>query len=79
MLHAAGYEVVAIAGASNAQYCKELGALHVFDHKSENVKHEIFSGIQASGKDFAGVFSAIIDMGVLDTCVRIAKVLGHDD
>ena len=79
MLHAAGYEVVAVAGESNAQYCMDLGAQYVFDHKREVVESEIVAHIQASGKEFAGVFSAIIDLKVLDICVRIADKLGHND
>lgn len=79
MLHAAGYEVLAVAGASNAQYCIDLGAKRVFDHRSENVERELIDAMQASGRDFAGVFSAIIDLEVLDVCIRIAKEVGHDD
>ncbi|KAI5356650.1 putative GroES-like superfamily, alcohol dehydrogenase-like, NAD(P)-binding domain superfamily [Septoria linicola] len=77
MLCAAGYQVIGVAGASNFQYCKELGASHVFDHKSDNVEQDLIAALEASGKKFAGVFSAIMGLEVLRACVRIADKLGH--
>lgn len=77
MLKAAGFEVAAVAGGHNAQYCKNLGADYVFDHKSENVVEEICKALQ--DKPFAGVYCAIIDNDVIGKCALIASRLGKDD
>ncbi|CZT16055.1 related to oxidoreductase [Ramularia collo-cygni] len=78
LLRAAGYEVFATAGKANLQYCQDLGASRVLDYKNADVEGNIVEAIETSGLNFAGVFSAIIDLDVLKTCVKIADRFGLD-
>lgn len=74
MLKSAGYEVAAVAGERNQQYCKELGADYVFDHKDPDVAEAIVKTLR--GKPFAGVFCPIMSPPAITTCTKIAAQLG---
>ncbi|KAK4505463.1 hypothetical protein PRZ48_003426 [Zasmidium cellare] len=76
LLKAAGYDVAAVAGERNHQYCRALGADHLFDHKSANVEKEIVESLR--GKPFAGVACFIMSPDVIATCARIADQLGDN-
>lgn len=76
MLKASGYQVAAVAGPSNQEYCKELGADYVFDYKIDDVASDIVA--QLKGKPFAGVFCPIGDTDIIATCARIASQLGDN-
>lgn len=73
MLKAAGYQVAAVAGQRNQQYCKDLGADVVFDYKSHDVEQQIVH--QLKGKPLAGVFCPIVDPSTIEVCARIAGQL----
>ncbi|KAF7190452.1 Dehydrogenase orsE [Pseudocercospora fuligena] len=83
VLKAAGYEVAATASSHNHKYLKEElgvdGEGLVFDYKKDDVVEEILEGLKNSGKEFAGVFCAIIDIPTLTKCAKIADVLGKKD
>lgn len=76
MLKAAGYEVAAVAGARNQQYCKDLGADYVFDYKAPDIVNDIVKAL--SNKPFAGVFCPIMDTETIASCTRIAAQLGDN-
>lgn len=76
LLKAAGYDVAAVAGERNVEYCKGLGAGYVFSHKSPNVEKEIVDALK--GKPFAGVACFIMDQSTIATCARIADQLGDN-
>ena len=61
---AAGVQVLAIAGARNAELCKESGAFQVFDHKDSSLIDKVVAAVRQSGKKFIGIFDAI---GVQET------------
>jgi len=77
MAKAAGFDIAAVAGEKNAQYCKDLGAKYVFDHKQEGVVDRICSTLRDI--PFAGVFTAIIDNETTTKCAAVASSLGQDD
>lgn len=74
MLKAAGYEVAAVAGSQNQQYCKDLGADYCFDHRAADVEEQIVKTL--TGKPFAGVFCPIMSPEPIAICGRIAGQLG---
>lgn len=74
MLKAAGYDVAAVAGPQNQQYCRDLGADYVFDHKLTDVAKGIVAALE--GKDFAGVFCPIMSTDTIAMCTQIAAQLG---
>lgn len=53
----AGYEVAATASEHNFDYCRRLGAKHVFDHRSANVIEDVVKALK--GRDSAGVFCSV--------------------
>lgn len=74
LARAAGYDVAAVAGAHNHDYCRELGAQHVFDHKHEHIVDQVSQALE--GKRFAGAFCAILAEGFVGKCAQIAHRLG---
>jgi NADPH:quinone reductase-like Zn-dependent oxidoreductase len=55
---AAGIEVAVTAGKHNLGYCKEIGADHAFDYKSETLVEDVVEALK--GKEFMGVFTAVM-------------------
>lgn len=76
MLKAAGYDVAAVAGERNQQYCKDLGADYVFDYKAPDIVNEIVKSLK--GKPFAGVFCPIMSLETIVSCTHIAAKLGDN-
>jgi len=74
MLKAAGYEVAAVAGPRNLQYCRDLGADYVYDYRSTEVTNNIVAELK--GKDFAGIFCPIMSADAISICTQIAAQLG---
>lgn len=72
---AAGYEVATTARSHNFDYCKRLGATHVFDYTKPSVFEETIKELH--GKESAGVFCAINAEGVVGKCgdVRFTALL----
>ncbi|KXS95294.1 hypothetical protein AC578_5988 [Pseudocercospora eumusae] len=81
MLKAVGFEVAATASEHNHKYLKERVGVDggAFDYKKHDVVEDIVDGLKKSGKEFAGVFCAIIDAPTLTKCAKIADVLGKDE
>ncbi|PSR81485.1 putative zinc-binding alcohol dehydrogenase domain-containing protein cipB [Coniella lustricola] len=52
---AAGYEVITTASPKNFDYCKKLGAAHVFDYKSDTLTEDLLRAFK--GKTSAGGFA----------------------
>ena len=71
---AAGYEIATTCSGRNFDYCRHLGAQHVFDYTKEDVIEEV--GKKLQGKNSAGVFRPIIAEGVMDKSAQIADRLG---
>ena len=71
---AAGLTVATTAGAHNLEYCKSIGADYAFDHKSESVVDDVVSALK--GKEFAGVFDAVIGAETYIKSAEIASQLG---
>ena len=71
---AAGLEIATTCSARNFDYCREVGADYVFDYNSESVVDDIVGALK--GKDFAGVFDAIIDPQTYIKGAEIAHQLG---
>lgn len=76
LLKAAGYDVAAVAGERNHQYCKDLGAKYVFDHRALDVEKQILEALK--GKTFAGVSCFIMSQDIIAMCARIAAQLGDN-
>lgn len=70
----AGLEVAATASAKNFDYCRSIGADHVFDYKSDTVVDDVVSALK--GKEFAGVFAAVMGEDVYNKGAEIATKLG---
>lgn len=77
MLKAAGYQIAAVAGSSNQEHCKELGADYIFDYKSPGVESSILARLK--GLPFAGVFCPIGSPDTIAMCARIAGQLGDNE
>ncbi len=73
LVKGAGFDVATTASSGNHDYCTSLGADYVFDHTNAGVVDEIVSAL--SGKDFGGVFSAIIGEEVMAKCGQVASRL----
>lgn len=58
MLRAAGFDIATTCSARNFDFCKELGANHVFDYASESVVGDAVKALK--GSDFAGAFDAVL-------------------
>ena len=69
LVRAAGYEVVTTSSPRNFDFCRGLGADHVFDHTSSTVVEDLVKYLE--GKEFAGVFDAI---STADTLAQSAKI-----
>ncbi|KAI1314098.1 GroES-like protein [Xylaria venustula] len=52
---AAGYEVITTASPKNFDYCKKLGASHVFDYNSKTITQDLLKAFE--GKTSAGGFA----------------------
>lgn len=74
MARAAGYEVATTCGRYNFDYCKNLGAMHVFDYRQEDVIENIVENLH--GKESGGVFCPITAKGAVGQSARIAQALG---
>lgn len=71
---AAGFDVATTAGNHNIEYCKTLGAKHVFDHTKKSVVEDVTTLLQ--GVNFSGAFCAILDAEAIKHCAHIASELG---
>ena len=71
---AAGYEVVTTASPRNFDYCRELGAKHVFDYSSPTVVKDIVAAVKA--KQCAGAIS--MGAGSAEACMSVlSQVRGN--
>lgn len=71
---AAGLEVATTASVKNADYCRSIGADYVFDYKTETIVDDVIKALK--GKDFAGVFAAVMGEDVYIKSAEIAIGLG---
>lgn len=71
---AAGYEVATTCSSRNFDYCKRVGADHVFDHTTDSVVEDVVNALK--GKEFAGVFDAVMPPETIIKSVEIAHQLG---
>jgi NADPH:quinone reductase-like Zn-dependent oxidoreductase len=71
---AGGCEVATTSSAHNLEYCRNLGAAHVFDYKSGTIVDDVVN--QLKSKQSAGVFCCVQDPESLRNCARIASKLG---
>ncbi|KAF2481178.1 quinone reductase [Neohortaea acidophila] len=71
---AAGLQVATTASAHNHEYCRSLGADYVFDYKSETVVEDVVAALK--GKEFGGVFAAVMGEEVYIKSAEIAVQLG---
>lgn len=69
MLAAAGYDIVTTASPHNFDFCKNIGAKHVFDHRSETVSEDLSKAIV--GKKVAGALAAISTEQIVSTLCHI--------
>lgn len=74
MLVAAGYRVATSSSPSNFPLCNNIGAEWVFDYTSASIEDEILETLR--GKDFVGIYNAVITPETINTCARIASTLG---
>ena len=74
LIVAAGFDVATTAGSQNLEYCKTLGAKHVFDHTKDGVVEDIVAAL--TGQEFGGAFCAIMSADVIKQCAQIASQLG---
>lgn len=74
MAKAAGYEVATTCSRHNIEYCRSLGADHVFDHRKGNVVEDVVHAL--NGKEFAGAFDAVFPPDTIMKCAKIAHKLG---
>lgn len=73
LVKGAGFGVATTASSRNHDYCTSLGAEYVFDHTKASVVDDIVSALK--GRDFAGVFNAIIGEETMAKCAQIASRL----
>ncbi|KAF4554695.1 Alcohol dehydrogenase GroES-like domain-containing protein 4 [Elsinoe fawcettii] len=59
LFRASGYEVAAVAGPANQDFCKDLGAKFVFNYKAPDVFDQIRNTLKDS--EFGGAFDATLD------------------
>ncbi|KAF4126190.1 NADPH:quinone reductase or related Zn-dependent oxidoreductase [Geosmithia morbida] len=69
LLVAAGYTVVAVAGAHNFDLCKTAGATQVFDHSSPTIVENIAEKL--AGDDIAGILGVIVTEEALQSVVDL--------
>ncbi|KAK6432381.1 hypothetical protein LTR95_011449 [Oleoguttula sp. CCFEE 5521] len=74
MAKLAGYEVWTTSSERNFDYCKDLGAAHVFDYKRPGIVDELVQAINASGKPLAGAFGA--HLWTANDCAQVVRKLG---
>jgi NADPH:quinone reductase-like Zn-dependent oxidoreductase len=74
MAKAAGYEVAATCSARNFDYCRQIGADHVFDYTRDSVVEDIVKAFQ--GRKSAGVFDSVTPEDTVVKCAQIADGLG---
>lgn len=72
MAVAAGYTVVTTAGTHNHDFVRNLGATHVFDHKSPTVIQDVLSVLENGDV----VFDAISVTSTQAICAEIAHNIG---
>lgn len=70
---AAGLAVATTAGASSAEYCRELGARWVFDYAASDIEEQVAAALD--GYEFAGALDAW-SRGSVAACARVVKRLG---
>lgn len=68
---ASGAEVVTTASPANAKYCKDLGAVAVFDYHDEGVEDAVVSWLAARKRTLAGAFHAVGPDAAVQACARI--------
>ncbi|GAB7339500.1 hypothetical protein MBLNU457_6120t1 [Dothideomycetes sp. NU457] len=71
---ASGFEVFATAGKANQEYCRELGAVKVFDHSSETVVEDMLAALE--GRDVQGGFCAHVDAEAVRKCAVVVHGAG---
>lgn len=74
---AAGINVLAVAGAHNADLCKRSGAAEVFDRNGTDLVEKIAAAVKELGEDrFVGVFDAISVPETYSNSLAILEKLG---
>lgn len=71
-----GLQVIAVAGAHNADLCKRCGASEVFDHKDLAVVNKVIEAIAASGNKLAGIVDPISSADSYANDLAILALLG---
>ena len=71
---ASGYEVFAAAGKANQEYCRELGAVQVFDHSNDTVVEDMVAALK--GKNVEGGFCAHVDNEAVRKCAVVVDRAG---
>lgn len=63
LARASGLNVITTASMSNFAFVRDLGAVAVFDYRSESVVQDIVREIQGLGGEFVGIYDAISEEG----------------
>lgn len=63
LARASGLNVITTASMSNFAFVRDLGAVSVFDYRSESVVQDIVREIQGFGGEFVGIYDAISEEG----------------
>jgi NADPH:quinone reductase-like Zn-dependent oxidoreductase len=71
---AAGFEVATTCSSHNVQYCKDLGADHVFEYTKDTIVDDVVKALK--GKESAGVFDAVMPADTIIKSAEIAHRLG---
>lgn len=79
LAHASGLNVITTASSSNFALVRDLGAVAVFDYRSETVVQNIVREVQGLGGEFVGIYDAISEEGKsLGPLAGILEGLGLD-
>lgn len=79
LARASGLNVITTSSATNFAFVREMGAMAVFDYRSESVVQDIVGGIQGLGGEFVGIYDAISEEGKsLGPLAGILEGLGLD-
>jgi NADPH:quinone reductase-like Zn-dependent oxidoreductase len=76
---ASGVKVVAVAGKSNHELVKSLGACEAVDYKGPNVVQTVLAAIANAGGTFAGIYDAISEECSYRYVCPIAEKLGVEN